>query len=102
MATECTLSQVPHFILTADGELLGVDTPGNRELVRRIHACFEACADIPTADLEQGIVRDMQRVIGQVIPVLEAHGLLAPLPAAAPAGTPAIPLAVETVERRAA
>lgn len=64
---------VPMFILGVDGELHGIDTPGNRELVRRIQACVQACEGISTGELERGIVQDMQRVISQVAPLLEAR-----------------------------
>lgn len=61
----------PLFILASDGELHGIDTPGNRELVRRMQACVAACEGISTEELERGIVQDMQRVISQVVPLLE-------------------------------
>lgn len=63
--------QTPHFVLSIDGELHGQDTPENRELVRRIHACYQACAGITTEELENGIVQDMCKVMGQVVPLLE-------------------------------
>ena len=62
---------VPQFVLPAEGDVHGEDTPENREIVRRIHACVQACEGISTEELENGIVEDMQRVIGQVAPLLE-------------------------------
>ncbi len=62
---------VPQFVITHEGELHGSDTPENRELVRRIHACFHACEGLTTEELEQGIVADMTRIIGQVVPLLQ-------------------------------
>ena len=61
----------PHFILTREGDIHGVDTPGNRELVRRIHACVQACEGLTTEELENGVIKDMQRVITMVIPILQ-------------------------------
>jgi hypothetical protein len=63
----------PHFLLSHEGELHGEDSPANRDLVRRIHACVSACEGISTEELESGIVQDMQRVIAQVIPVLKGQ-----------------------------
>ena len=56
--------------ITHEGELHGEDTLENREMVRRIHACVNACDGISTEELEQGIVQDMQRVIAEVAPIL--------------------------------
>lgn len=67
----------PHFVLTQEGEVLGEDTAENRELVRRIHACVNACEGLSTEELEAGIVQDMSRVIGQVIPLLEEREQMA-------------------------
>lgn len=61
---------LPKFVINAEGELYGEDTPENRELVRRVHACVNACEGISTEELEQGVVQDMRRVISEVIPVL--------------------------------
>jgi hypothetical protein len=61
----------PHFVITHDSSLHGEDTPENREVVRRIHACVNACEGISTEELEKGIVQDMRRVLGQVAPLLE-------------------------------
>jgi hypothetical protein len=61
----------PHFLLTTEGELHGQDTEENREIVRRIHACVNACEGISTEELEKGIIADMRRVLAQVVPVLE-------------------------------
>lgn len=60
----------PHFVVTADA-IHGEDTPENREIVRRIHACVNACDGISTEELERGIITDMRRVIQQVVPVLQ-------------------------------
>jgi hypothetical protein len=68
--SEATKPRAPHFILTAEGEIHGEDTPENREAVRRIHACLNACEGISTEELEKGIIRDMQRVLADVVPVL--------------------------------
>jgi hypothetical protein len=62
---------MPKFVVTSQGELLGEDTPENRELSRRVRACVNACAGISTEELEQGIVADMCRVLNDVVPVLE-------------------------------
>lgn len=64
---------VPRFLLTMEGELHGEDTPENREIVRRIHACVNACEGISTEELETGIVQDMRRVIAGIIPILKAR-----------------------------
>lgn len=61
----------PNFILTLNGDILAEDTPENREIVRRIHACVQACEGLSTDELEQGIVREMRNAIGDVIPLLE-------------------------------
>ncbi|HTN03122.1 MAG TPA: hypothetical protein VL132_14640 [Planctomycetaceae bacterium] len=50
---------------------MGVDTPANREMVRRIEACVRACEGISTDELERGIVADMRRVLAEVVPVLQ-------------------------------
>ena len=63
--------RTPHFLLTTEGELHGEDTEENREIVRRIHACVNACDGISTEELEKGIIADMRRVLAQVVPVLE-------------------------------
>ncbi len=60
----------PHFVVTANA-IHGEDNPENRELVRRIHACVNACDGISTEELERGIIGDMRRVIQQVVPVLQ-------------------------------
>jgi hypothetical protein len=62
-----------HFLLTTEGELHGEDTLENREIVRRIHACVNACEGISTEELEKDIIADMRRVLAQVVPVLELH-----------------------------
>jgi len=69
--SECDPKSTPHFILTMEGELHGEDSEENREIVRRIHACVNACDGISTEELEKGIVADMRRVLEQVVPVLQ-------------------------------
>ena len=64
-------SDLPQFIVTTEGEMLGEDTPENKEIVRRIHACVDACGQISTEDLERGIIQDMCNVMAQVVPLLE-------------------------------
>ncbi len=64
---------VPEFIVTTEGEVLGKDTSENREIVRRIHACVNACQDISTDELEKGIVSDMRKVLSEVVPYLEGQ-----------------------------
>lgn len=65
------MNSIPHLILTMEGELHGVNTPENREIVRRIHACVAACEGISTAELERGIIQDMRRTLQSVVPILE-------------------------------
>lgn len=67
------------LIITAEGDIHGEDTPENRELVRRIHACVNACDGISTEDLEQGVIGDMCRTMSQVIPLLEEREQLSQL-----------------------
>lgn len=62
----------PLFILTTAGEILGVDTPGNLELVRRIYACVNACEGISTAELEAGVVAQMRETLLSVLPLLQS------------------------------
>jgi len=62
---------IPHFVVTAEGDLLGVDSPENIALARRIRACVNACEGISTEELEAGIVGDMWQVIADVVPVLQ-------------------------------
>lgn len=71
--SETNPQSLPHFLLTHEGELHGEDTDENREIVRRIHACVNACDGISTEELEKGIIADMRRVLAQVVPVLEEH-----------------------------
>ena len=62
----------PHFVIsTEDGAIHGEETPDNQEIVRRIHACVTACEGISTEDLERGIIQDIQRVLAEVVPVLQ-------------------------------
>lgn len=74
MSDQGTCSATPHFVLSTEGELYGEDTPDNREIVRRIHACVAACEGISTDQLEKGIIRDMQRAIGEIAPLLNKAG----------------------------
>ncbi len=60
----------PHFHFSAGGDVYGEDTEESREIVRRIHACVNACEGISTEELEKGIIQDMQRVIAQTAPLL--------------------------------
>jgi hypothetical protein len=60
----------PHFLLAADSSVHGEDTPENRELVRRIHACLNACEGISTDELEAGIIQDMCRAVAGIVPIL--------------------------------
>lgn len=64
-------SRTPHFLLSMDGALHGEDTPENREIVRRIHACVAACEGISTEELEEGIILQMRQVIAGVVPLLK-------------------------------
>jgi len=66
-----SMSDPEHLILTAGGDILGNDTPRNRELARRVKACLNACDGISTDELERGVVADMCRVLMQVVPMLE-------------------------------
>ena len=62
----------PQFIVTAEGDLLGEDTAANRETVRRIRACVNACEGLTTADLENGIVVQMTRLVSELTPLINA------------------------------
>lgn len=66
-----TRTPEPNFVITAEGELHGIDTPENRELARRVRACVNACEGISTIDLEGGIVRQMLAIVQNVGPLLE-------------------------------
>ncbi len=62
----------PHFVIsTEDGAIHGEETPENQEIVRRIHACVTACEGLSTEELERGIIQDMQRVLTEVVPILQ-------------------------------
>ena len=62
----------PHFVIsTEDGAIHGEETPENQEIARRIHACVTACESLSTEELERGIIQDMQRVLAEVVPVLQ-------------------------------
>jgi len=60
----------PHFTITVDGQLLGEDTEENRAITRRIRACVNACEELSTAELENGIIQDMRQVISSMAPLL--------------------------------
>ena len=61
------LANLPRFVISIDdGSIHGEDFPENLELVRRTIACFNACEGISTADLESGIIKDMQRVLAEI------------------------------------
>lgn len=61
----------PAMYITADGDIHGVDTPENRELVRRVRACVNACEGITTVDLEAGVINQMVQVMQDVQPLLD-------------------------------
>lgn len=73
MDTDRSFRPAPMFVLSTEGELLGVDTPANREVVRRIEACVAACEGISTEELEAGIVAQMRELLSQMVPVLQAR-----------------------------
>jgi hypothetical protein len=63
----------PHFVISTDGNIQGEDTPENRDIARRIHACVNACDGISTEELESGVVREMRNMIAELVPVLQAQ-----------------------------
>jgi len=63
----------PLFVLSVEGDLHGLDTPGNRELIRRIEACVRACDGISTEELEQGVVGQMRQLLQDIVPVLQSR-----------------------------
>jgi len=63
----------PHFTVSAAGDIYGDNTPENQDIVRRIHACVNACEGISTEELEHGIIGDMAQAISQIVPLLEAE-----------------------------
>lgn len=71
-SAERSMQQPPHFVLSVDGSIYGEDTEENREWVRRIHACVNACEGISTEELENGVIGEMQQVLQQVAPILRA------------------------------
>ena len=71
MTAEAHNVKCPHFVLTLAGDIHGEECAANREIVRRIHACVDACDGISTDELERGVVADMRRVISQVAPLLQ-------------------------------
>lgn len=62
-----------HFVISMEGDIHGEDTPENRETVRRIHACVDACAGISTGELERGVVQEMRQMIAELVPILQAQ-----------------------------
>ncbi len=92
------MSRPPHFVITAEGSVLGEDTAENREIVRRIHACVNACEGLSTEELENGIIQDMRRVISQVIPLLEQRRELQRKLEQYESGRPAVELKVTAPE----
>jgi hypothetical protein len=73
MAIESESTTCPNFVLSADGEIYGEGTSENQEIVRRIHACVQACEGISTDELENGIVLDMWRALAAAAPLLESR-----------------------------
>lgn len=63
----------PHFVISTDGSIQGEDTPENRDMARRIHACVNACEGISTEELESGVIREMRTMIAELVPVLQAQ-----------------------------
>lgn len=63
--------ELTKLVITPNGEIHGADTPENRELARRVHACVNACEGISTEELEANIIADMRRVLAGVVPLLE-------------------------------
>lgn len=63
----------PHFVISTDGSILGEDTPENRDIARRIHACVNACDGISTEELESGVIHEMRTMIAELVPVLQAQ-----------------------------
>jgi thiamine phosphate synthase YjbQ (UPF0047 family) len=61
------------LILTTDGEVEVQNTPEMAEFVRRLSACVHACEGITTEELERGIIQDMQRVINEMVPLIQDH-----------------------------
>ncbi|QDU78322.1 hypothetical protein Pla110_00230 [Polystyrenella longa] len=70
MSSEAQKTAQSQFVVTMDGDIHGEDNAENRDIVRRIHACWNACDGIPTDELENGIISDMRNVISTMIPVL--------------------------------
>ena len=59
------------FIVTEDGIVPEIDDDEGQAIARRIQACVAACEGISTEELEAGIIHDLCRVLGQVVPELE-------------------------------
>jgi hypothetical protein len=60
------------LIITASGDLLGDDTPENRELARRVKACINACHGLTTEELERGVVQELCQTIRELEPLLKS------------------------------
>ncbi len=63
----------PHFVISADGSILGEDSPENRDIARRIHACVNACDGISTEELESGVISEMRTMIADLVPILQSQ-----------------------------
>jgi len=73
MSSENPTIKPAQFVVTMEGDIHGEDTPENREIVRRIHACWNACEGISTEELENNVIADMRRVIANMVPVLQGQ-----------------------------
>jgi hypothetical protein len=71
MSDQDVAAQTPQFVVTVEGDVYGEDTPESREIVRRIHACVNACAGITTEELENGIIDDLRRMVNNIVPLLQ-------------------------------
>lgn len=71
MSNEQQQQTPAQFVVTMEGDIHGEDTPENREIVRRIHACWNACEGISTEELENNVIADMRSVIANIVPVLQ-------------------------------
>ena len=73
-ATADDATQTPAFVVTSEGDLLGENTAENIEIVRRIRACVNACEGLTTADLENGIITQMTRLVSDLTPLIATNG----------------------------
>jgi hypothetical protein len=65
----------PHFSVKPQPSLhqqfSEMPTPAqDAQMLRRIQACVDACDGISTEELEEGVVKDMQRVLREVAPII--------------------------------